>query len=150
VGPDAPVADLNFGNYAGLSISAYQLAYAYSVLVNGGRDPRTGVAVVRPDVSDFMRKALVQAVEEGTGTQAQCKGLVVGGKTGTSIRETEGKRTGTAYFVGFAPADNPRMVVSVIVDDVGSEINGNRHAASLFPEIVENGLPLQRKAADGK
>jgi hypothetical protein len=88
VAPDAPVADLSCGNYAGLSVSAYQMAYAYSILVNGGHDPRTGAAVVRPDVSHFIRQALVRTVEEGTGTEAQCKGLVVGGKTGTSIRES--------------------------------------------------------------
>jgi cell division protein FtsI (penicillin-binding protein 3) len=150
VGPGAPVADLSFGNYAGLSVSAYQLAYAYSILANGGYDPRTAEAVVRPDVSFYIRKALAEAVEKGTGTLAQCEGLAVGGKTGTSIREIEGRRTGTAYFVGFVPADVPRMVVSIIVDDVGSEVNGNRHAASLFPEIVTDGLPLVGKAAVAK
>ena len=76
--------------------------------------------------------------------------FVAGGKTGTSIREVDGARTGTAYFVGFAPADSPRIVISVIVDDMGSEVNGNRHAAPLFREIVEAGLPLLEKAAPAK
>jgi hypothetical protein len=57
----------------------------------------------------------------------------VGGKTGTSVRQVDGETTGTAYFVGFAPADDPKMVVSIIVNDVGAGVNGNRHAASLFP-----------------
>lgn len=147
---DAPVEDLACGNYSGVSITAHQLAYAYAALVNGGRDPRTGETVIRPDVSDFIRKTLVKAVEEGTGTSARCRGIAVGGKTGTSVREVDGARTGTAYFVGFAPAENPRMVMSIIVDDAGSEVNGNRHAASLFPEIVQSGLPLLDRAETKK
>lgn len=146
VARDAPVEDLACGNYSGVSITAHQLAHAYSVLVNGGRDPRTGETVVRPEVSGFIRDALVKAVEEGTGTNARCRGIVVGGKTGTSIREVDGARTGTAYFVGFAPAVNPRVVLSIVVDDVGKEVNGNRHAAVLFPEIVQDGLPLLDRA----
>ena len=150
VAPNAPLADLSYGNYSGVSITAHQLAYAYAALVNGGREPRTGEVVVRSDVSDFIRKTLIRAVEEGTGTEARCKKFVAGGKTGTSIREVDGARTGTAYFVGFAPADSPRIVISVIVDDMGSEVNGNRHAAPLFREIVEGGLPLLEKAAPAK
>lgn len=143
---DAPVEDLACGNYSGVSITAHQLAYAYAILVNGGRDPRTGETVVRPEVSGFIRNALVKAVEEGTGTNARCRGIVVGGKTGTSVREVDGARTGTAYFVGFAPAVNPRVVVSIVVDDAGKEANGNRHAAALFPEIVQDGLSLLDRA----
>lgn len=143
---DAPVEDLACGNYSGVSITAHQMAYAYTVLVNGGRDPRTGETIVRPEVSGFIRNALVKAVEEGTGTNARCRGIAVGGKTGTSIREVDGVRTGTAYFVGFAPAVNPRVVVSIVVDDAGKDVNGNRHAAALFPEIVQDGLPMLDRA----
>jgi len=74
----------------------------------------------------------------------------VGGKTGTSVRQVDGETTGTAYFVGFAPADDPKMVVSIIVNDVGAGVNGNRHAASLFPQIVEEGLPLLGKGETAK
>jgi len=142
VAPGARVEDLVWGNDGAVSATARQMAYAYSAVVNGGRLPGSGEPLVRPDVSDFIRKTLVKAVEEGTGAEARCKSVVAGGKTGTSIREAGGARTGTAYFVGFAPADAPRVVVSVVVDDLGKEVNGNRHAASLFREIVESGLPL--------
>ncbi len=100
-------------------------------------------------MSDYIREVLVKAVTDGTGVEAQATGVAVGGKTGTSIREVDGSRTGTAYFVGFAPADAPKIVVSVIVDDLGTGVSGNRHAASLFREIVESGLPLLEKAAAG-
>jgi beta-lactamase regulating signal transducer with metallopeptidase domain len=142
VAPDARAEDLGWGNDGAVSVTAQQLAYAYAALVNGGRLPGSGETLLRPDVSDWVRTALVKAVEEGTGTQARCNGLASGGKTGTSIREAGGVRTGTAYFVGFAPAEAPRVVVSVIVDDVGGDVNGNRHAASLFRELVVGGLPL--------
>lgn len=146
---DAPLADLSIGTHSGASVTGQQLAHAYSVLVNGGRDPGSGETIVRTEVSDFIRKALVHAVEEGTGTQARCPGCIAGGKTGTSIRDIDGSRTGTALFVGVAPADSPKIVISIIVDDVGNEVNGNQHAASLFREIVENGLPLLEKPRTG-
>ncbi len=142
VAKDAPVADVSCGNCNDLSVTAHQLAYAYAALVNGGRDPRSGHPVVRQEVSDFIRESLLKAIREGTGAQARCNGITAGGKTGTSIREVDGSQFGAAYFVGFAPADAPRIVVSVIVDGLGSEANGSRHAAPLFREIVENGLPL--------
>lgn len=147
VARDAPTADVAFGNYSGVAVTAYQLAHAYAILVNAGHDPASGDSVVRPDVSELIRAALVRAVEEGTGQPARCKDLVVGGKTGTSMREVDGRMTGTAYFVGFAPAATPRLVVSVVIDDLGPEANGGRHAAPLFREVVEAGLPLVAETA---
>lgn len=145
VARDAPVEELSLGSYSGVAVTARQMAAAYAAIANGGHAPLTGETVVRTDVSDLVRTALVKAVEEGTGTPARCTGVTVGGKTGTSIREVDGARTGTAFFVGFAPAAAPRLVVCVIVDDVGKEVNGGRHAGPLFREIVENGLPLLAK-----
>lgn len=146
VARDAPVTELSLGSYSGVAVTARQMAAAYAALANGGRAPLTGETVVRPEVSGFVTKALVKAVEEGTGTPARCTGVTVGGKTGTSIREVDGVRTGTAFFVGFAPAEAPLLVVCVIVDDAGKEVNGGRHAGPLFREIVEGGLPLLVKA----
>jgi len=53
------------------------------------------------------------------------------------------------FFVGFASADHPRLVVSVILDDLGPEVSGNRFAAPLFRENVESGLPLLDQAMTG-
>lgn len=138
----ASEADLALGICPGSPITAYQLAYAYSALANGGRDPQSGLPLVRPEVARYIRQALVKAVEEGTGTQAHCQTTACAGKTGTAIREQGGRRIGTALFVGFAPADRPAIVISVIVDDPAAPASGNRHAATLFRDLAETSLPL--------
>lgn len=66
-----------------------------------------------------LRDMMVSVVESGTGTAAQLPGTQVAGKTGTA-QTREGAAGPTVWFAGFAPADNPRVAVAVVVEEGGS------------------------------
>jgi peptidoglycan glycosyltransferase len=72
-----------------------------------------------------------KVVEEGTGRAARISGVRVAGKTGTA---EVGKGTPHAWFVGFAPADDPEIVVAVIVENAGT---GGRVAAPIAREVMK-------------
>jgi peptidoglycan glycosyltransferase len=72
------------------------------------------------ELRDMMRRV----VEEGTGTAANVEGLSVAGKTGTA--ETGVTGFNTAWFVAFAPADNPKIAIAVVIEhtpDFGGTIS---------------------------
>jgi peptidoglycan glycosyltransferase len=79
---------------------------------------------------------MVNAVDNGTGTNGQIPGVKVAGKTGTG--QTGGNRPAVAWFVAVAPADAPRIAVAVVVEDAGtSEVSGNQLAAPIARSIME-------------
>jgi peptidoglycan glycosyltransferase len=83
---------------------------------------------------------MVSVVEGGTGTAAQIPGIRVAGKTGTA--EIPGGKP-HAWFVAFAPANNPRVVVAVVVlngGDLGNEATGGRVAAPIAKAVLEAAL----------
>ncbi len=94
----------------------------------------------------FVREAMVKVVEEGTGRRARIPGVRVGGKTGTSEQYPEGCNRYHASFVGFAPADDPRLLVLVVADDPttkeGLRPYGGVVAAPFVAEILRRSLPL--------
>ncbi len=86
---------------------------------------------------------LVDVVEEGTGKKARIKGIKVAGKTGTAQKVVNGRYSHTKFcatFVGFAPADNPRIAAVVVFDEPHPDHFGGTVAAPVFKEIVENTL----------
>ncbi len=86
---------------------------------------------------------LVDVVEKGTGKKARIKGIKVAGKTGTAQKVVNGKYSHTKFcatFVGFAPADNPRIAAIVVFDEPHPAHFGGTVAAPVFKEIVENTL----------
>ncbi len=99
-----------------------------------------------PESLRFVREAMVKVVESGTGRRARIEGVRVGGKTGTSEQYPEGCNRYHASFVGFAPADDPRLLVLVVADDpkVKDGINpyGGVVAAPVVAEILRRSLPL--------
>ena len=76
-----------------------------------------------------------QVVNAGTGTAAAIEGIEVAGKTGTA--ET-GDGSNLAWFIGFAPADDPRVAVAVVVEDTLS--TGGDEAAPLAAEVMRAAL----------
>jgi penicillin-binding protein A len=87
-----------------------------------------------------LRDMMVSVVEAGTGTAAQIPGIQVAGKTGTA--ETPGGKP-HAWFVSFAPAQNPRIVVAVVVlggGSLGSEATGGQVAAPIARAVIEAAL----------
>jgi cell division protein FtsI/penicillin-binding protein 2 len=78
---------------------------------------------------------MVQSVDEGYARPAQIAGVKVGGKTGTA--ETGQGRVPHSWFVGYAPADNPRVAVAVIAENQGS---GSDVATPVGRRIMEAAL----------
>jgi peptidoglycan glycosyltransferase len=74
--------------------------------------------VVRAETAATLNRLMVQSVDEGYARPAQIRGVKVGGKTGTA--EVGPGRVPHSWFVGFAPADNPRVAVAVIMENRGS------------------------------
>ncbi|OQA57113.1 MAG: Stage V sporulation protein D [Candidatus Omnitrophica bacterium ADurb.Bin277] len=144
-------------------VTAIQMATAMSVIANGGylirpyivskiQDP-AGVTikenvpeirkvVIKPETAALMRKILTKVVEEGTGTKAKIPGISAGGKTGTAQKVLPGGKgySHSAYissFIGFAPSDNPRYVMCVVLDEARPMYYGGTVAAPVFKEVME-------------
>lgn len=81
-----------------------------------------------------IKEMMIGVVKNGTGTAAKISGVDVAGKTGTA--EVEGKKS-HAWFVGFAPADDPQIVVAVIVENSGS---GGQVAAPVAKQVLNKYL----------
>lgn len=159
------VVTVSFGQ--ALAVTPLQLATGYAALVNGGLRVRPRVIrelvdekgrvlrefapapperVISAETSRWVRETLVRVVEEGTGKRARVEGLAVGGKTGTSQKyerdpETGGTRVSAtkvvASFVGFAPADKPRLVCAVIWDEPAIARFGGSSAAPVVARILK-------------
>jgi cell division protein FtsI (penicillin-binding protein 3) len=167
-----PRAEITFANQAfgqGLTANAIQLAAAYGAIANGGTlmKPFLVRKVVDPDgtvleshgpepvrqvisakTSQMITEMLKTVVQKGgTGTKAAMDDYVVAGKTGTAQkadpetgRYSTDRRTGS--FIGFVPADDPRLVIAVIIDEPQGDKYGGLVAAPAFKEIAEQALPL--------
>ena len=143
----------------GIAITAMQLASAYSTLANDGvwtepkllsgtvngqgrvqpSNPPATKRVVSQHTADQMVEILKGVVERGTGIEAQIPGFAIAGKTGTAQRPLETGGYGNEYvatFAGFAPANDPKIVVVVILDNP-SPIWGGSTAAPTFKLITE-------------
>ena len=93
---------------------------------------------VSADVAEDLKSMLVTVVEEGTGTNAQIEGVTVGGKTGTA--QTAPGRPPYAWFVSFAPAENPTVAVAVLIEEANvapDDISGGRLAAPIAKAVME-------------
>lgn len=72
---------------------------------------------IRPETASQLRDMMIKVVNDGTGRRARSSQVQIAGKTGTA--EVEG-RGPNAWFVGFAPAENPRYAIAVVVEDSDS------------------------------
>lgn len=160
------VANLGFGQ--GMSCTLIQLAAAYCGLVNDGvyMLPYVVRAVVQEDGSLFrevkpkelrrvctaetsarVRRMLKVAVEEGTGRAAAIKGVSVGGKTGTAQKPRPGggyyPDRHVAVFVMVLPAEDPDLVIAVMVDEPKNGYHGGDVAAPAAREIALAALRLR-------
>jgi cell division protein FtsI/penicillin-binding protein 2 len=146
------LANVAFGQ--GLQVTPLGLAAAYAAIANDGvyvkprlllNEPVETRVVLSPEVARRMRDYLRAVVDEGTGKMAEVEGYDVAGKTGTAQKVIPGRRgyapgKYVASFVGFAPADNPRIVVLVVVDEPRNGYFGGVVAAPAFARITERVL----------
>ncbi len=119
----------------GIRTNLLELTEAYYALLNADRD-------IREKTAKEMQKLLVEAVEKGTGKNAQVKGMLVGGKTGTAhIIDKKTKRYSNHYndvFVGFANAKEHRYVIGVLVIDPKTKKLASDTAAYVFKDVVKS------------
>jgi cell division protein FtsI (penicillin-binding protein 3) len=158
----------------GVSMTLLQAANVYAAIANDGvaAQPRLVRGTVGDDgrlspspppatrrvVSEAtaiqLRAMLIEAVdgERATGRRARVPGYSVAGKTGTAKKPLEGERGYSeeyiASFVGFAPVDDPRIVVAVMVDGPSPVIFGGAVAAPVFSEVMEFALGRRRVPPD--
>ncbi|MBU3725290.1 MAG: penicillin-binding protein 2 [Burkholderiaceae bacterium] len=145
-------ATISYGH--GVSVSLLQLARAYTIFARDGDlvplsfvpqpGPVVGVPVISPETARAVRKMLEMATTQGTAPKAQIAGYRVAGKTGTAHKPERGgyaKDKYVASFVGFAPADQPRFVIAVMVDEPGAGKHyGGEVAAPIFAQIANDTL----------
>jgi cell division protein FtsI (penicillin-binding protein 3) len=157
-----PVEQATMSYGYGLSASLFQLARSYTVFARDGElmpvtmlrqdEPQHGQRVVSPETARQVREMLRMAAGPGgTAPKAMALGYSVGGKTGTA-RKQEGKTYTNKYrawFVGLAPAVNPRIVVAVMVDEPSKGVYyGGEIAAPVFSQVVQQTLRMMNVAPD--
>jgi peptidoglycan glycosyltransferase len=87
-------------------------------------------------VSSEVGRMMQNVVREGTAAQAGLSGLSVAGKTGTA--ETGTKGLNDAWFIGYAPADNPKVAVAVVIEE--SSGTGGQVAAPIAGQVIRTAL----------
>jgi cell division protein FtsI (penicillin-binding protein 3) len=144
----------------GLSVTPMQMIAGYAAIANGGTlrppqlverigdeavDEPRGRRVISPTVAEQVRTMLEGVLEAGgTASSVSVPGYSLAGKTGTAQVAENGTYSETKYvasFIGFAPAQNPRLLVAVIVDQPQGEIYGGSVAAPAFGKIAGFALP---------
>lgn len=99
--------------------------------------------VMSSETSRRVTEILVGVVENGTAKKAQIKGVRVAGKTGTAQKVINGLYSHSKFyasFMGFAPADKPRLAAVVVYDEPHPNHFGGTVAAPVFKEVIENSL----------
>jgi len=144
-----------------VSVTALQMVAAFGAIANGGTlmqprlvrslfdaegretrrfEPRAVRQVISPQTARTLTRLMTQVVAEGTGHNAAIPGYDVAGKTGTAQKldpatRRYSRKPGVLSFVGFAPADEPRFAMLVMLDEPKNEKWGSEAAAPIFSAI---------------
>lgn len=157
----AELATASFGQ--GYNVTMIEMATAFSSIVNGGYyyephmvskitnsngdtvkniEPRVLKQTISSTTSEQMRQYLYAAVAEGTGRSARPAGYAIGGKTGTAEMAGRDKVNYVVSFIGFAPADDPQIVIYCVVDrpNVKDQAHAT-YATGIVKNILTEVLP---------
>ncbi|HEU5321144.1 MAG TPA: penicillin-binding transpeptidase domain-containing protein [Methylomirabilota bacterium] len=144
-----------------VSVTALQMVAAFGAVANGGTlmqprlvksvfdadgrersrfEPRAVRQVISAETARTLTRMLVRVVESGTGHNAAIAGYEVAGKTGTAQKldpatKRYSRNPGVLSFVGFVPADEPKLVMLVMLDEPKNEKWGSEAAAPIFSAI---------------
>ena len=152
-----------------------QLASGFCSLINGGNlykptvvsriedDAGNTVSQTQPELlkktvskstSDTLRSYLKSVVTGGTGVTAQVKGYSIGGKTGTAEKQPRNKHNYLVSFIGFAPVENPKLLVYVVVDVPNAVDQAHsKYAQEIAHDIFKTLLPyynIEKEKTDSK
>ncbi|HET8577545.1 MAG TPA: penicillin-binding protein [Methylomirabilota bacterium] len=149
-----------------ISVTALQMVAAVGAVANGGRlmqpqiiraaldvqgrevrafEPKVLRQVISPETARTLTELMTAVVRDGTGHAAAIPGYEVAGKTGTAQKLDPATRRyshapGVLSFVGFVPADDPRLVMLVMLDEPKNEKWGSEAAAPIFAAIGREAL----------
>src|SRR3954447_16051830 len=151
----------------GIAVTPMQMAAGYAAIANGGilRPPHiiasvggkktklpAGHRVISAATAASVRTMLEGVLGPGgTASGAEIKGYTLAGKTGTAEKAIDGTYSKDKYvasFIGFAPAEKPKLLVAVMVDEPNGEIYGGQVAAPAWKEIVNFSLSYLKIAPD--
>jgi len=143
-----------------VAINALQLTMAYGAIANNGllmkpyiikkevssdgnviieNSPSPVRQVISSETAKKMNEMFIGVVERGTGLDAKIEGLKVAGKTGTTQKLVNGEYSSSSHissFIGYFPADNPEIIITVIIDDPKNGFYGGKVAAPIFQKIA--------------
>lgn len=145
------------------NVNMVQMVAGFSSLINGGyyyqphvvkkitsanggtvetMDGKLVRQTVSASTSEKMRSYLYETVQNGTGRSAKVPGYSMGGKTGTAERVGRDKKNYLISFIGYAPADEPQVVIYVVIDRPNIEPQSqSKYATTLAKEIMTEVLP---------
>jgi cell division protein FtsI/penicillin-binding protein 2 len=148
-----------------VAATSIQMLRAMAVIANGGRlvrpyllqeiqdaknvtifkhEPHVSEPFLKPEVIQIMNETLERVITEGTGDKAKIEGVKVAGKTGTSQKlDPKGGYSHKHFvgsFIGYAPADNPKLVMIVSINDPHPYYYGGTVAAPVFKNVIERSL----------
>lgn len=145
------------------NVTMTQLAASFCSLINGGeyykphvvkqiqdengyvtenKEPVLLKRTVSKETSEIIKDYMYGVVEEGTGASAAVEGYAVGGKTGTAQKLPRGNGKYLVSFIGYAPQDNPQVVVYVVIDEPNSAYQANSgYATEMASNIMEEIFP---------
>jgi cell division protein FtsI (penicillin-binding protein 3) len=158
---DIHLANIAFGQ--GLTVTPLQMVAAIAAIANGGvyKAPRLALEVIHPDgraeplpptpgarpeqrvVSAETARTMLAIMrgvtgETGTARRAAIAGYEVAGKTGTAQKVVNGRYAAwVASFIGALPADDPRLVIGIVIDEPEPEHRGGMVAAPVFKQVAE-------------
>lgn len=159
IGP-LELATMSFGQ--GFQITPLQLICAVSATINGGRritphfakelrskdestprvfDYPAGERIISKETSDTMRVILESVVSQGTGSKTYIEGMRIGGKTATSQKLPRGSGKYIASFCAFAPAEDPRVIALVLINEPQGVYYGGQVAGPVMQRLMQNILP---------
>ena len=142
----------------GMTLSALQIAQAYSVFANEGNfielnlfkdhsfDEPLQEKVLQKETNDIVLDMLVETVNSsnGTASKARLQEKIVAGKTGTAKESLEEETTYSATFAGFVPHDEPELLAVVVLNGLsGEDYSGGRVSAPVFSSLMQQIFMLQ-------
>ena len=142
----------------GMTLSALQIAQAYSVFANEGNfielnlfkdhsfDEPLHEKVLQKETNDIILDMLVDTVNSsnGTASKARLPDKIVAGKTGTAKESLGEETTYSATFAGFVPHDEPELLAVVVLNGLsGEDYSGGRVSAPVFSSLMQQIFMLQ-------
>ncbi len=156
------------------NVTMTQLAASFCALINGGdyykphvvrqiwdengnlienKNPILQKKTISKETSDIVKDYMLGVVQEGTGAKAAVEGYDVGGKTGTAEKQPRGNGKYLVSFIGYAPQENPEVLVYVVIDEPNvAEQASSSYAMQLSADIMTEIFPylgVKKAAVEG-